>query len=245
MSTQIWAHRGASGYAPENTLEAFRMAIDMKADGIELDVHMSRDGELVVIHDEKVDRTSNGNGRIADLDFAKLRELDFSCGMEKYRGAKIPTLLEVYELIKPTDLFINVEIKCDIVIYWGIWNKLYELERETGMQGRILYSSFNHYVLMEMRKLDPNAQIGLLYSCAIVDPWVYASYLHANALHPHYLALKAPGMLEGCRQARIDLNTWTVNDPAAVRMLINENIHAIITNYPDMAVKIRQENNNV
>jgi glycerophosphoryl diester phosphodiesterase len=241
MSTQVWAHRGASGHAPENTLEAFRMAVDMNADGIELDVHMSRDGELVVIHDEKVDRTSNGKGYIKDLTFAELRELDFSCGMEKYRGAKIPTLREVYELMKPTGLYINVEIKCDIVIYWGMWDKLYALEREMGMQGRILYSSFNHYVLLEMRKLDPDAKIGLLYSCAIVDPWVYAKYLNANALHPHYLILRAPGMIENCRKAGVDINTFTVNDPEAMKELIEKDVHAIITNYPDAAVKIREE----
>lgn len=241
MASKIWAHRGASGYAPENTLEAFRLAVEMKADGVELDVHMSRDGELVVIHDETVDRTSNGKGRVVDLSLEELKALDFSCGMEKYRGVKIPTLREVFELLKPTGFFINIEVKCDIVIYWGIWDKLIELERESGMQGRILYSSFNHYVLMEIRKLDPGAKIGLLYSCAIVDPWVYAKYLNANALHPHYFALRIPGMLEGCKSAGIELNTWVVNDPGAMKTLFEQNVNAVITNYPDKAIKIRDE----
>ena len=88
----IYGHRGASGHAPENTLEAFRLSMDMGADGFELDVHMSLDGELVVIHDESVDRTTNGTGLVRDLTLAQLKELDASCGMDAYRGAKIPTL---------------------------------------------------------------------------------------------------------------------------------------------------------
>ena len=86
----IYAHRGASGHAPENTLEAFALAMEMGTDGFELDVHLSSDGELVVIHDEKVDRTTNGTGYVKDLTLARLRALDASNGMEKYKGAKSP-----------------------------------------------------------------------------------------------------------------------------------------------------------
>ncbi|MEG1547937.1 MAG: glycerophosphodiester phosphodiesterase [Clostridia bacterium] len=238
MATKVWAHRGASAYAPENTIPAFRMAVEMGADGIELDVHESADGKLMVIHDETVDRTSNGSGRVVDMTCQQLKQLDFSNGFEDYTGARIPTLREVYGLLRSTDVTVNVEIKCDVVIYYGIWDKLIELEREMGMEGRILYSSFNHYVLMELRKSAPQSKIGLLYSCGLVDPWVYANYLQADAIHPHYFAaLQAPDLIDGCREHGVDINTWTVNDSESIKKLAAANINAIITNMPDMALR--------
>ena len=144
----------------------------------------------------------------------------------------------MYGLLRNTNLTINVEVKCDVVIYYGIWDHLIALEREMGMQGRILYSSFNHYVLLKIRELDPEAKIGLLYSDAMVDPWVYAKYVGANALHPHYLAaLNCPGMLEGCRKAGVDVNPWTANDPQVMRELIEAGVNAVITNYPNLALQ--------
>ena len=110
----ILCHRGASGYAPENTLEAFQLAMDMGADGFELDVHLSKDGELVVIHDERVDRTTNGKGFVKDLTFEELRSLDACNGKTDYSGVCIPTLAEVYRLFANNDKLINVEIKTDI-----------------------------------------------------------------------------------------------------------------------------------
>ena len=164
--TKVWAHRGASAYAPENTIPAFQMAMEMGADGLELDVHESSDGKLMVIHDERIDRTSNGTGRVVDMTCQQLKKLDFSNGMPGYKDVRIPTLREVYGLIKDSRMTVNVEIKCDVVIYPGIWDKVISLEREMGMQGRIIYSSFNHYVLQKVRELDPDAEIGLLYANA-------------------------------------------------------------------------------
>ncbi len=238
MKTKVWAHRGASAYAPENTIPAFKLAIEMGADGVELDVHMSADNKLVVCHDETVDRTSNGTGRIVDMTCQELKALDFSAKMEGYQNVRIPTLREVYGLLKPTDLTINVEIKSDVVIYYGIWDELIKLEREMGMQGRILYSSFNHFVLMKMRELDPTAKIGLLYSEGMVDPWVYANYLHADAIHPHYLAAQGPGVIEGCKKNGVAVHPWTCNDKKAMRELADAGVDAIITNYPDVAREI-------
>lgn len=239
MAVKVWAHRGASAYAPENTLAAFRMAMDMGADGLELDVHLSSDGKLMVIHDETVDRTSNGSGRVVDMTCQELKKLDFSNGMQDYEGARIPTLQEVFGLIKNSRLTVNIEVKCDVVYYPGIWDKLICLEREMGMQGRVLYSSFNHYVLQKIRELDPDAEIGLLYGNAMVDPWVYANYLKANAIHPHYLAaLQCPGLMEGCAANGVMVNPWTVNKPEDVQALFHKGVNAVITNHPDMALKV-------
>lgn len=109
--TEVWAHRGASGYAPENTLEAFALAAEMEADGVELDVQMSRDGYLVVVHDERIDRVSNGSGFIRDFTLEELKGFLFNKTHPEYKDARIPTLREVYELLKDTPLKINVELK--------------------------------------------------------------------------------------------------------------------------------------
>lgn len=236
--TKVWAHRGASAYAPENTIPAFQMAMEMGADGLELDVHESSDGKLMVIHDERIDRTSNGTGRVVDMTCQQLKKLDFSNGMPGYKDVRIPTLREVYGLIKDSRMTVNVEIKCDVVIYPGIWDKVISLEREMGMQGRIIYSSFNHYVLQKVRELDPDAEIGLLYANAMVDPWVYAKYLNANAIHPNYrAALLCPGLMEGCAKNGVAVNPWTVNEAKDVMALAAKGANAVITNCPDVALR--------
>ena len=120
----ILGHRGASGYAPENTLEAFRLAMDMGADGFELDVHLSKDGELIVMHDERVDRTTDGSGLIQSFTLKELKALDASNGMAKYKGAKVPTLGELYDLIRDTRHVVNVEIKTDQIVYPDIAEKV-------------------------------------------------------------------------------------------------------------------------
>ena len=104
----IWGHRGASGHAPENTLPAFKMAADMGADGVELDIQMTSDGVIVVCHDETIDRTSSGAGWLKDFTFDELRRLDFSNGNSAYEGTKIPSMEEVLDLLDPTGLTINI-----------------------------------------------------------------------------------------------------------------------------------------
>ena len=116
MMTKIFAHRGASGYAPENTLEAFALAMEMGADGIELDVQLTKDGEVVVIHDEVIDRVSNGKGLVKDYTLVQLRKFSFDNHMEGYENISIPTLKEVLELVKASKMEVNIELKTGI--YW-------------------------------------------------------------------------------------------------------------------------------
>ena len=170
----IYGHRGASGHAPENTLEAFRLAMDMGADGFELDVHMSKDSELVVIHDETVDRTTDGTGLVRELTLEQLQALDACNGMENYRGAKIPTLAEVFELIRDTHHIVNVEVKTDEWFYPQIEEKCLALAKEKGVEDRVIYSSFNHHTLMKLRQLEPDAKLGMLFGDIMVKPWEYA-----------------------------------------------------------------------
>src|SRR5690606_20002442 len=152
----IIAHRGASDQAPETTMAAFRRALDIGADGIELDVHMSADGRLVVIHDETVDRTSNGKGLVKDKTLAELKELDFgSWFSEGFRGEKIPELEDVLELLSDRDVLLNIEIKNGPVFYPGIETAVADALQKYGMTDRTIISSFNHYTLVEIRRYDP------------------------------------------------------------------------------------------
>ena len=234
----IYGHRGASGYAPENTLEAFRLSMDMGAEGFELDVHMSRDGELVVIHDETVDRTTDGTGLVRELTLKQLKALDASNGMAAYRGAKIPTLEEVFSLIQNTNHVVNVEIKTDDWFYPGIEEKCLALAAKMGVEDRILYSSFNHHTLMKLRRLKPDAKLGMLFGDIMVEPWVYARPLNVDYLHPMKMNIYVPGFPEGAAASGLGVNMWTINDEQTMRRCL-ETGAGIITNYPDVAVALR------
>jgi len=242
MNTIIQAHRGASAYRPENTLEAFSLAIEQKADGIELDVHLSRDGHVVVAHDERLERVSNGTGLVNDHTLEELKSLDFSRLFPGQGPCRIPTLAEVYALVKPAPLTVNIELKTTELLYPELPGKLDALAREYGMEGRVMYSSFNHYSLLEMKKLNPSAKTGLLYQLGMVDPWVYANYVGAWAIHPHYFVIAAlPETVAKCHDNGIMVNVWTVDDPQAVKKMMQCGVDGIITNKPDLAASCRAE----
>jgi len=236
----VLGHRGASGYAPENTLEAFKLAMDMGADGFELDVHLSKDGELVVIHDETVDRTTDGTGFVGEMTLAELKALDASNHKEAYKGAKIPTLAEVYDLIRDTNHIVNVEIKTDNIFYPQLEEKVLALEKEMGMEGRIVYSSFNHYTVKKIRALAPDAQIGMLFGDVLVEPYDYCKSVGANLLHPSKANLNVPGLAEKAKEAGLGMNVWTVNEVEYMEKCLACGA-GIVTNYPDIAVKLRNK----
>lgn len=239
--SMIYGHRGASAHAPENTLEAFRLAMEMGADGFELDVHLSKDGELVVIHDETVDRTTDGTGFVRELTLQQLKELDASNAMGGYKDCRIPTLKEVYTLIQDTHHIVNVEIKTDECDYPEIEEKCLALAKEMGVEDRIIYSSFNHYTLLKMRRLKSDVKLGMLFGDIMVKPWEYAKQLNVDYLHPMKLNIYVPDFAEKATEAGYGINMWTVNDKATIAFCLEQNV-GIITNYPDVAVALRIEN---
>ena len=178
---KIWAHRGASGYAPENTMEAFSEAVRRKADGIELDVQLTKDGEIVVIHDEKLNRVSDGSGWVKDHTLKELRKLNFNKTFPEQGATRIPTLKEVYELMRKEDMLVNVELKTSIVFYEGLADKVLELTARMGMEDKVLYSSFNHYTLMEIKQKAPGMPTGMLFEDGIVDAPAYGKRLGVDA----------------------------------------------------------------
>ena len=236
--TYIYAHRGASGYAPENTLEAFALATEMGADGVELDVHFTKDGKVVVIHDKTIDRTSNGQGAVADYTYEELLAFDF--GYQFYgerRGIRLPTLEQVYALLAPTGLTVNVEIKspsadmpaaCDTIA------------KQYGMEDRVIYSSFNHLQMTRMTDLNPAAFTAPLYSFNMIRPWDYCVNMRASASHPDLKQLRLfEDYVDRCHALGIRVHPWTANEEADMRFLFDADCDGIITNYPDVALRLR------
>ncbi len=239
--TSIWAHRGASGYAPENTLEAFEKAIELRADGIELDVQMTKDGELVIIHDETVDRVSYGSGWVKDFTFEELRKLNVNKKFPEYGAVKIPTLEEVYQLMKKSSLTINVELKNGVIFYKELEEKVLVLTNKFELQERVIYSSFNHYSVMKLKKLDPSIKVGFLYEDGYLNMPEYASTYSVEALHPALYNLQYPNFIEDCIARNIKIRPWTVNEMNEMKLLCEYGVDAIITNYPDKGRKVVDE----
>jgi glycerophosphoryl diester phosphodiesterase len=241
-NTKIIAHRGASAYAPENTMAAFRKALDMGADGIELDVHLTKDNHIVVIHDWKVDRTSNGSGAIASMALGELKQLDFgSWFSEEFTGETIPTMEEVLDLLRGWNGLLNVEIKIMPGLYEGLEKKLLGMLKSWNMLDKTIISSFNHYSLATIKRLESNIKIGLLYSAGLYEPWNYAATLNADAIHPYYHAI-VPEIVEGCHSHGVQVNPYTVDNPEHILFMLKAGVDGIITNVPDVAKQIRDQN---
>lgn len=241
MKTKVWAHRGASAYAPENTLEAFLLAAEQGADGVELDVQLTKDGEMVVVHDEEIDRVSDGSGFVKDYTLAELKTLNFNKTHPEYQDVKIPTLREVYEALKPTGMTINVELKTGIFWYKDLEKKVLELTKEMEMEDRVIYSSFNHYSIQQMKKIVPEAETAYLYSDVILNVTEYAKNTKVDGLHPAVYHVKMADFLKEYLGSNLNVRVWTVNEKADMKWLIDAGVTAIITNYPDMAVQIKKE----
>lgn len=234
----VWAHRGASGYAPENTMASFKKAIEMGADGIELDVQLTKDNQIVVIHDEWIDRTSDGKGWVKDLTLEELRKYNYNKKFPEYGRQEIPTLKEVYELIKATDLTINVELKTGIVFYEDLERKVIELTKEMGMENQVLYSSFNHYSCVKLHEIDPDAYVGFLYSDGTIEIADYAKKHGANALHPAIFNVQYPNYMQDAMRNGLDVNAWPVNEAEHMALACQMGITAMITDYPDKALEM-------
>ncbi len=237
----VWAHRGASGYAPENTLAAFEKAVELGADGVELDIQLTKDDEIVVIHDEKIDRTSDGEGWVKDYTLEELRGFNYNRTKPEYEHADIPTMREVFELLKPTGLFINIEIKTGVIFYEKIEEKILALTKEMDMEDRVCYSSFNHYTVKRIHELKPDAEVGFLYADGPIDMPSYGEKYGVNALHPALYNLQYDGFIKECKEKGLKLNVWTVNEKEHMQLCCKYGVNAIITNYPDIAREVVEQ----
>ncbi|GHD79428.1 glycerophosphoryl diester phosphodiesterase [Salinibacterium amurskyense] len=248
-SPLILGHRGAMAYAPENTLEAFELGADQGADGMEIDIHATKDGVIVAIHDDTIDRTSNGTGRVSELTFAELRRLDFGTGNAgDYAGALIPTLDEIFDLVERRSLVLNIEVK-DIYRHDATYGELARRAADEvlrrGLNEQVFFSSFNHTSMAQLKISHPDVRTGLLHMMSLHEIGHYAATTQADAIHPAQLAV-TPETMEQARAANLRVNAWTMPAPFSslseteqIEQLIAAGVDSIITNIPDVAVAQR------
>jgi glycerophosphoryl diester phosphodiesterase len=225
------AHRGASGYAPENTLAAFRRAVSQGVSFIETDLHLTRDAHFVAIHDETVDRTTSGRGEIHHMTLAEVRRLDAgSWFASEFIGERVPTLTEILEFAKKHDVMFYLELKPNG--FWGGEHALISNLRESGEIPRVVVISFDPAILASLRKLEPTLMTGLLHDGNIEDPFEKAVEIGARQLAVKG-SLVTPNFLKEAHKRDLQVVCWTINSPAHMRMLEAAGVDGIMSDYPD------------
>lgn len=243
---EVHAHRGGAGLAPENTLAAFRNGMALGADALEMDLHVTRDGEVVVIHDETLERTTNGMGGVADLTLEELKRWDAGGKFSPaFRGERLPTLREVIALVKAAR---NTRIRLDLELKYApdrpgqpedFEQRVLEILRETGFVLRVNAISFHHPSLATMKALEPRIRTGLLAGGrqAPQDPVALVRRYHADYYSPSVRHV-TPEVVAALHRAGIPIAPWTVNEESEMRRLIDLGIgtfagDGIVTDYPD------------
>ncbi len=230
MKIQVFGHRGASQTCPENTMAAFKQAYEDGADGIETDVHMSKDGHLVLIHDETIDRTSNGQGWIKDMTLEELRKYNYAYHHEGFY--EIPTLEQLLIFLKQTTMMLNLEIKTDCVHYEGIEKKVLDLVSFYQCEDRVIYSSFYLESLLKLKAENASIYAGYLYEDHPFKKYHLAKKYHLDAVHPEYIFVKDKKWLKKCQKNGLEINVWTVNQREDVQRMKKLGVQRLIVNHP-------------
>ncbi|GKU76135.1 glycerophosphodiester phosphodiesterase [Paenibacillus sp. L3-i20] len=234
----IFAHRGASAYCPENTLAAFKKGIELGATGIETDVQRTKDGQLVLIHDESLLRTTGMDKLVKDVSYEQLSLLDAGSWFDSsFSDERVPTLQQLLEITRHTNLIINIELKNGIFLYPGMEQEVIDVVRSFGMSQQVIISSFNHYSLAHCKQLAPEIKTGILYMEGLYKPWEYALTLNADALHAYKYAV-LPEWVAQATQHGITYNPFTVNEIAEMERLLQAEVAGIITDYPDRLITL-------
>ena len=230
---RVFAHRGYSGKYPENTMLAFREAEKVGTDGIELDVQLSRDGQIVIIHDETLNRTTNGKGYVKDYTLAELKALDASVikGTE-FSPQRIPTLEEYCDWVKGTGLVTNVELKSSIVYYPELEEKTAEMIKAFGLEDRMIFSSFNHLSIVRMKQLLPQCPVGALVENNDLQFAGYYCHKYGFEFYHPDCHLLTKANVDNCKEYGIGINTWTVNDLGIFETMAEWGVEGVIGNFP-------------
>jgi glycerophosphoryl diester phosphodiesterase len=233
----IFGHRGASAYAPMNTLPAFQLAADQGADGIELDVWLTRDGVPVVLHDMEVNATTNGRGYIASMTLSQAQALDAGAWKDaRYAGTRIPTLDEVFAAVGGKFKTINVEIKSEAGMIEGVEGAVAAWGSRHALAERVLVSSFDPRVLQRFRAVAPQVAIAFLeFSNTLDEAYSLMNLVPHQARHPHFSQVDAAYMSRA-RANGWRVNVWTVNDVDEARRLRDLGVDGIVTDAPDVMV---------
>ncbi|MCS0790023.1 glycerophosphodiester phosphodiesterase [Cytobacillus firmus] len=232
---KVFAHRGVSGHFPENTMAAFQAALEAGADGIELDVQMAKDGKLVIIHDETVDRTTGGTGYIKDMTFEEILRLDAGSWFGNVNiGETIPDLEQLLQwaVREGNELLINIEMKNDLIEYPGMEEKVIDLILKYKLEQRVIISSFNAESLKRVRDLHAALQTGYLIEGIPENTLEMAKKIGANSIHcEEGFALSEFG--RKAKDAGFLLRVYTVNDESRSRFLNNAGVEVIMTDFPE------------
>jgi glycerophosphoryl diester phosphodiesterase len=234
---KVYAHRGYSGRYPENTMLAFRKAVEVGADGIELDVQLTKDGQLVVIHDEAIDRTTDGTGFVRDYTLEELRKFNAAATWEgKFGFEPIPTFEEYCAWAAGEKIITNIELKTGVWYYENIEEKTLEMVRAHGLTDRVLFSSFNHSSIAALRQLAPEIKCGaLVEKDGLGNPGFYCTKHDFQCFHPGWMCLPKEDM-DSCKANGIEVNVWTVNDMDVLLRLVEWGVDGLITNYPPVCL---------
>ena len=239
--TQIFAHRGFSGKYPENSPLAFRKtAEETGAGGIASDVHLSKDGQLVIIHDNTVNRTSNGAGYVKDLTYEELLSLDIgSWKSPAFAGEHIWTLPQLLDFCRESGLLLNLELKNDEIFYPGLEERAIAEIQARKMEDQVFVSSFNHVSMERFKTLCPDIKTGLLYGAPMLAMGHYLARSSADNIHPRYSVLQFdPELMDLFRDHGLKVNTWTVNQETDMQDMLDLGVDCIITNYPDLLCRV-------
>lgn len=243
MSTRktplVIAHRGASGTAPENTMAAFRQAVEMGADMIELDVQRTKDGQVVVIHDATLERTTNGTGQVREHTYAEIEKLDAGSWFgeeQEFAGERVPLLKDVLEFTKGK-CALNIEIKNIPYPDPGVEQAVVDLLHETGFPlDQIIISSFDHSCLQRIAQIEPNVATACLFSHYPAS----LAGLDTQTLHPSWQVIR-PEFMSWVKEGNRKVNVWTVDKAERWDWLIEAGVDGIITNYPARLVEYLKE----
>jgi len=228
----VQGHRGAMGYAPENTLVSFAKGFEQGADLLELDIHLSSDGELIVMHDGDVSRTTDGQGHIKNMTLAEIKKLDAGVKFDaRFRGERVPTLPEVFAWAQHR-IPLAVEIKGDPLPQRGIQEKLLALIRQFNMLDQVIVISFHHLAVKFIKELEPRLATGILLTGQLADPVSAARAALADSVRPMWHYWTAEQIAE-VHAAGLTASTWTVNDEATMGDVIAMGVDSIGCNYPD------------
>ncbi|MBZ0167991.1 MAG: glycerophosphodiester phosphodiesterase [Kofleriaceae bacterium] len=240
MMTLNVAHRGASALAPENTIAAFEKAIELGVDAIELDLHVSRDGELVVIHDQTLDRTTNGQGPVHAHSVQELKQLDAGRWFgEGFTGQRIPTLAEVLDRFAGK-VALALEVKAGSAFFCGIEEKVVAVLREHQIISQVAVASFDHYALRRLKELEPSIQTAALLVGRPVSMPMIAEACQAGAMALE-CSLVTKTEVEACHAAGLQLVVWVVNEPTQMGHFIDLGVDGIITDRPNLLRQVLAE----
>lgn len=230
---KVFAHRGLSGIYPENTMLAFQRAGDESFDGIELDVQLTRDGQVVIIHDETVDRTTDGSGLVVAHSLDEIRKLNAArIRPDSTQPLRIPTLDEYCEWASSASHIVtNIEIKSSVVFYPGLEEKTFNLVQKYGLEERVFFSSFNHLSMILMKKIAPEIPSGaLVEEQGLMFAGFYCEQFGFDYFHPGLPSVTAESVIE-CHAHGIPMHVWTVDAQSDWERMESFGVDGIFTNY--------------